>query len=123
MQLPVLVRQALQAHNESIRGISVAPTDLKFATASDDSTVKAGPLTPVPHSLPRDPPSSSAVTVLLTMMPKQNLAMRNTSHMDGSGSLLLVAPYLSNAERHLAPGSRMVLALRRPANLQYFPLL
>ncbi|EIE19507.1 WD40 repeat-like protein [Coccomyxa subellipsoidea C-169] len=33
--------KALQAHNESIRGICIAPSDLKFATASDDSTVKA----------------------------------------------------------------------------------
>lgn len=32
--------QAIQAHNEAVRGICVSPTDLKFATASDDSTLK-----------------------------------------------------------------------------------
>ena len=41
----------------------------------------------------------------------------------GPGSLFLVAPNLSNAEWHLATGSRMVLALRRPAHMQTFPLL
>lgn len=30
----------LSAHREALRAISVGPTDLKFATASDDSTIK-----------------------------------------------------------------------------------
>ena len=33
--------QAFPAHRESVRGVCMAPSDLKFATASDDSTVKA----------------------------------------------------------------------------------
>lgn len=40
------------AHKEAVRGISFAPTDLKFVTGSDDSTVKVGsqhlPGTPLP---------------------------------------------------------------------------
>ncbi|BDA50841.1 pre-mRNA 3' end processing protein WDR33 [Coccomyxa sp. Obi] len=32
--------KAIQAHNEAVRGVCVSPTDLKFATASDDSTLK-----------------------------------------------------------------------------------
>ena len=32
--------QAFAAHKESVRGVCMAPGDLKFATASDDSTVK-----------------------------------------------------------------------------------
>lgn len=35
-----MILQAIQAHNEAVRGVCVSPTDLKFATASDDSTLK-----------------------------------------------------------------------------------
>lgn len=30
----------IQAHNETIRGLVFSPTDTKFATASDDATIK-----------------------------------------------------------------------------------
>ncbi len=33
--------QAIRAHSDSVRAASFSCTDLKFATASDDSTVKA----------------------------------------------------------------------------------
>lgn len=32
--------KAFQAHNEAVRDISFCPTDLKFATCSDDVTIK-----------------------------------------------------------------------------------
>jgi WD40 repeat protein len=32
--------QVYQTHKEAVRGISLSPTDLKFATCSDDSTVR-----------------------------------------------------------------------------------
>lgn len=32
--------KAIQAHNEAIRGMAIAPTDSKFVTAADDSTLK-----------------------------------------------------------------------------------
>lgn len=38
-----LVKSA-PAHKEALRGIAFAPSDLKFATVSDDSTVKASAL-------------------------------------------------------------------------------
>ena len=34
--------QAEPAHKEAVRGIAFSPSDLKFATCSDDSTIKAG---------------------------------------------------------------------------------
>jgi hypothetical protein len=37
---PLLIMQAFMAHRESIRGVSLAPNDLKFVTGSDDSTLK-----------------------------------------------------------------------------------
>jgi WD40 repeat protein len=33
--------QAEPAHKEAVRGIAFSPSDLKFATCSDDSTIKA----------------------------------------------------------------------------------
>ena len=36
--------QAEPAHKEAVRGIAFSPSDLKFATCSDDSTIKASTL-------------------------------------------------------------------------------
>ncbi len=34
--------KSAQAHGEAIQGIACAPSDLKFATCSDDSSIKVG---------------------------------------------------------------------------------
>ena len=39
--IKVNVVQAEPAHKEAVRGIAFSPSDLKFATCSDDSTIKA----------------------------------------------------------------------------------
>lgn len=43
--------QAAPAHKEAVRGIAFSPSDLKFATGSDDSTIKASPLQACPSYL------------------------------------------------------------------------
>ena len=39
--IKVSLMQAEPAHKEAVRGIAFSPSDLKFASCSDDSTIKA----------------------------------------------------------------------------------
>ena len=70
--------QAFAAHKESVRGVCMAPGDLKFATASDDSTVKVQRCAvPVPSSTARFPRGEATVLCAPGAHPALHVAKRS----------------------------------------------